>query len=368
MASSYTPTDAIQFAQNMVHGTPVENIMAAACDMANTFMWTFYPWGWTIGSLTATNLNQQTQGAGSPPTGGAQFTGNQQDYYLTGAWFSFPINLQFAGVSNNNFGGGWPIALATAATPGLTEAANVVTVTLSYPHNLPVGATLVGKTGTINGATVAGYNTTLTITSIPNTSQIIGTIATAGLANSGGSGDPGILRPIKMRIGRVDSDPPEWRELAALNPLGIELSRTAGIDTMKAYGWFTSANFFRFDASPQVSPGQLIQFQGEFQSKPTKITNLNLTTPFAFPDYYFETFMQGVLWKLYQLTDDPRAGGIQVNRNGTQMRIFTGQFGVFYDSLQQMARTEDLNAGDQFQFPEQPFGVGRSYWPGLYGV
>ena len=36
--------------------------------------------------------------------------------------------------------------------------------------------------------------------------------------------------------------------------------------------------------------------------------------------------------------------------------------------LQQMARTEDLNAGDQWQFPEQPLGIGRSYWPGLFGI
>lgn len=368
MPSSYSPNDAIAFAQNMIHGSPVTNVSAAACDMANTFMWTFYPWGWSIASLTPTSLNQQTQGSGSPPTGGAQFTGNQQDYYLTGAWFSYPISLLVGGTANNNYGGGWPIALANASTPGLTESGFTVTVTLNYPHNLPTGTILAGQTGTINGANVAGYNTTLTITNIPSTTSIVGTIATSGLANSGGSGDPNILRPLKMRICRLDSDPPEYRELAALSSLGPEFSRTAGIDTMKAYGWFSSSNFIRFDVAPQVSVGQLIQLQGEYQMKPTKITNSNLSTPFAFPDHYFEVFMEGLLWKLYQLTDDARAGGIQVNRNGTQMQIFTGQFGVFYQMLQQMARTEDLGNGDQFQFPEQSLGVGRSYWPGILGV
>lgn len=365
MASTYTPNDAITFAQNMVHGTPVSNISAAACDMANSFMWTFYPWGWSIASITATSLNQQTQGAGSPPTGGALFTGNQQDYTITGAWISYPISLNVSGTANNNYGGGWPLALATASTPGLTESGFSVTATTIYPHNLPSTAT---GTCTINGATVAGYNTTLTITSIPNNTTIIGTIGTSGLANSGGSGDPGILRPVKMRICRLDSDPPEYRELQLMNSLGPEFSRTAGIDTMKGVGWFSSTNFFRFDVAPQVANGQLIQLQGEYQQKPTRITNSNLSTPFSFPDVYFETFMEGVLWKLYQLTDDPRAGGIQVNRNGTQMQIFTGQFGVFYQCLQLMARTEDLGAGDAFQFPEQPLGTGRSYWPGLYGV
>jgi len=367
MPSSYCPSDAILLAQNMVHGAPVSGIATMACDMAYSYMWTFYRWGWSIQSLTPTNLNQQTQGAGSPPTGGAQFTGNQQDYTITGAWFSFPISLQVSGTANNNYGGGWPIALASASTPGLSESGSTVTVTLGYQHNLPLGTTLAGQTGTITGATVSGYNTTLTITSVPNNTSIIGTISTSGLGTSGGSGDPGILSPVKMRICRLDSNPPEYRELSALNPLGVELSRVAGINAMKAYGWFNSSNFFRFDVTPQVSQGQIIQFQGEYQAKPTKITDATLSTPFAFPDYYFEVFVQGLLWKLYQLVDDPRAGGIQVNRNGTQMKIFTGQFGIFYETLQQMARTEDLGNGDQFMYPETPMGSGNNFNPGLYG-
>ncbi len=368
MPSTYSPKDALDLVQEFAHGIPLTNVQAKLCDMINSLIWTFYPWGWSVGSLTPTNLNQQTQGSGSPPTGGALFTGNQQDYYLTGCWFSFPINLQYAGTTNNNFGGGWPVALATASTPGLTEAANVVTVTLTYPHNLPIGTTLAGLTGTINGATISGYNTTLTITSVPSTTSIIGTIATSGLANSGGSGDPGILRPLLMRICRIDTDPPEDRELMALSNLGVELTRTAGVDTMKAYTWFPAQNYFRFDTSPQVSLGNIIQLQGFYQIKPTKITNSNLNTPFSFPDYYFDAFVEGLKWKIYQLSDDPRAGGMAIQRNGHQAQSFTGQYGNFYQILQQMARTEDLNSGDQFQFPESPMGTGTSYWPGLFGI
>ncbi len=368
MASTYSPSDAISLVQQFAHGTPLTNVQAPLCDMINSMIWTFYPWGWSIASLTATNLNQQTQGSGSAPTGGAQFTGNQQDYYITGAWFTYPISLQVGGTSNNNYGGGWPIALATAATPGLTESGTTVTVTLGYQHNLPIGTTLAGLTGTISGATVAGYNTTLTITTVPNNTSIVGTIATGSLGNSGGSGDPKILRPVKMRICRLDSDPAEYRELSLLGNLSPEFSRTAGVDTMKALGWFASSNFFRFDVAPQVSTGQIIQLQGEYQQTPTKITNSNLTTPFSFPDTYFNVFVEGLKWKIYQLSDDQRAGGIAVSRNGGQVKQFTGQFGVFYEQLQQMARTEDMGAGDEFQFPQDPLGVGRSYWPGLLGV
>lgn len=365
MASTYSPNDAIQLVQQFGHGIPVVNTQANLCDMINSMIWTFYPWGWSISSLTPTSLNQQTQGAGTAPTGGAQFTGNQQDYYITGAWFSYPISLQVGGTSNNNYGGGWPIK----TTPnGLSESGSTVTVTLSYPHNLPLGTTLAGLTGTINGAVISGYNTTLTITTVPSTTTIVGTIVTSGLAVSGGSGDPRILRPLKMRICRLDSDPAEYRELSLLANLSPELSRTAGISTMKAVGWFDSQAFFRFDVSPQVGVGQLIQLQGEYQRYPTKITNSNLSTPFDFPDTYFNTFVEGLKWKIYQLSDDMRAGGIAVTRNGTQVKQMTGQFGVFYEQLQQMARTEDLGSGDEFQWPESPLGSGHQFFPGLYGL
>jgi len=341
-------------------------VQANLCDMINSMIWTYYPWGWSISSLTPTNLNQQTQGAGSPPTGGTNFTGNQQDYYITGAWFSFPINLQFGGVSNANFGGGWPIALAPN---GLSESDSTITVTLGYPHNLPVGSSLNGLTGTITGATVAGYNATLTITNIPSITQIVGTISNSGLANSGGSGAPNILRPVKMRIGRLDTDPPEWRELALLGNLSPELTIQSGIESMQSMGWFASANFFRMAKTPQVGQGQIIQIAGEYQMLPTKITDNNLATPFLFPDTYFNIFVEGLKWKIYQLSDDQRAGGIGIAKNGTLMKNYTGQYGIFIEQLMSMARTEDLNSGDEFQYPEDSLGsTSQGYGYGIYGL
>lgn len=365
MPSTYAPQDAINLVSQYAHGAPLTVPAPNIVDMVSSIMWRYYPWGWSILSLTQTNLTQLVQGPGSPPTGGAQFTGNQQDYTITGAWFTFPINLQFGNVTNNNFGGGFVIQ----TTPnGLSEAGNTVTINTQTAHNLPTGLTLAGLTGTIVGATVAGYNTTVTITNVPSNTQIVGTIVNAGLANSGGSGDPLILRPLKMRIARLDTNPPEYRELALLGNLGPELSRTAGIDTMGNVGWFASQNFFRLMNAPQVSQGQIIQLLGEYQTRPAKITASNLNTVFPFPDDYFNVMNEGLLWKVYMLLDDPRAGTAQLSRNGNMVEQFTGQLGNFMGMMKEMARTEDLAAGDEFQYPEQPLGVGRSYWPGLYGI
>jgi len=366
-ASTYSPADAISLVTQYAHGAPLSIPAPNIVDQINSMMWRYYPWGWSIASLTQTNMTQLTQGAGSPPTGGANFTGNQQDYKITGAWFTFPINLQFGGITNNNFGGGY---IVQQSPNGLSMVGGTVTINTQYAHNLPLGTVIAGLTGTIiSDGAITGYNgAVVTITSVPSNLQIIGTMAPTGLAASGGSGSPNILRPLKMRIARLDSNPPEYRELAALGNLSPELSRTAGIDTMKAVGWFSSQCFFRFDTSPQVSVGNIIQLLGEYQTLPTKITAANLTTPFPFPDEYFNVLDAGLLWRVYQLTDDPRAGGASMSKNGTTVEQYAGAMGIFMGMLKEMSRTEDLSAGDEFMYPEQPLGAGRSYWPGLCGI
>jgi|SRR5215472_868178 len=368
MPSTYSPQDAINLVTQYAHGAPLSIPSNVIVDQVNSIIWRYYPWGWSIASLNQTNLVQLTQGPGSPPTGGAQFTGNLQDYTITGAWFNYPINLQFANVTNNNFGGGF---IVNSGNGGLQEVGNNVTINFQYPHNLPLGATLAGTTGTVvtDVVTTPAWNgQTITITSIPTNEQILGTCVTTGLPNSGGSGAPQILRFLKMRMARLDTNPPEYRELAMLGNLSPELSRTAGIDTMGNIGWFASQNFLRLMNAPQVSQGQIIQVLGEYQFRPTKVTATSMTTPFPFPDDYFNVLDAGLLWRVYQLTDDPRAGGSQLSRNGSMVEQFAGQFGVFMSMLKEMARTEDLSAGDEFRYPESPMGVGRSYWPGLYGV
>jgi hypothetical protein len=365
--STYSPQDAINLVTQYAHGAPLSLTATQVVDQINSIIWRWYPWGWSIASLTQTNLTQLTHGAGSPPTGGANFTGNQQDYTITGAWFTFPININFSGTTNNNFGGGF---IVKASPNGLSMSGGTVTINTQYAHNLPLGTVVAGLTGTIiSDGAITGYNgAVVTITSVPTNLQIIGTMSPSGLTASGGSGSPNILRPLKMRIARLDTNPPEYRELAALGNLSPELSRTAGIDTMKAVGWFSSQDFFRFDLCPQVSVGQIIQLLGEYQTLPIKITNTNLTVPFPFPDEYFNVLDAGLLWRVYQLLDDPRAGGAQMSENGSSIKQYTGQMGMFMAMLKEMSRTEDLGAGDEFMYPEQPLGAGRSYWPGLYGI
>lgn len=180
--------------------------------------------------------------------------------------------------------------------------------------------------------------------------------------------DTNILRPIAARVVRTDITPNEWRELGFLQNLAPELSRLGGLDTLKAIRWIAGSNIIRFDIAIGISGTQTLQFQGEYQAVCPKIDETNLDVPFRFPDRYYNVFIEGLKWKIYQLADDPRAGTVQYTKNGVMNRVYTGQLGIFMDALFMMARTEDLGTGDQFMFPDSPFGVGRSYWPGIYGI
>lgn len=180
--------------------------------------------------------------------------------------------------------------------------------------------------------------------------------------------DTNILRPVALRLVRTDVTPNEYRELGLLANLSPELTRTGGLETIRAAGWYPAGNFIRLALAASVSSPQVLQIQGEYQTTPTKITQPGLNTVFAFPDHFFMVFVAGLLWQCYVLSDDPRAGAVQYQKNGTQMKVYTGQLGLFMDLMLQMARTEDLGAGDEFQWPDNPLGVGRSYWPGLYGL
>ncbi len=243
---SYTPQQAINLVQQFAHGVPLTGTEANICDMVNSWMWTQYPWSWSIASLTPITL-----------------TDGVQDY-----------------------------------TPTNTD----------------------------------------------------------------------ILRPLRFQIARTDTTPMEVRELSLLANLSIELTRRGGLDMNTACGFYAGPNFIRLMYAASVGPNQTLQLQGQYQKTPTRITDATMTNPFPFDDNYFSVFVEGIKYYIYKLSDDPRAGTIQMSKNGRFQQVFTGQLGIFMYHLNYMASREELQTGDQFQFPETGLGQGRSYWPGLFGL
>lgn len=246
LTPSYTPQQAVNLVSQFVHGAPLAGVEANICDTINSWMWTYYPWSWTIASLT-------------------------------------PISM-------------------------------------------------------IDG--VQDYRPT----------------------------NQDILRILKVRLVRTDVVPMEARELAMLSDLGVELTRKGGIDANTAFGYFASTNVLRMLLAASVGASQSIQIQGEYVKAPTRITDSTLDTPFAFPDQMFLVFIEGIKYLIYKLTDDPRAGSIQLIKNGRYEQVFSGQLGLFMHQLNYAARNENLSTGDQFQYPESGLGQRQNFWPGLLGM
>lgn len=236
---------------------------------------------------------------------------------------------------------------------------DAITLVQNFVHGVPVTAVQSNLCDMINSMIWIHYPWPWTIASLTPIPLVAGT-------QDYTPSNTDILRPLKMRTARTDITPNEFRELDLLANLAPDRTWTGGLDTLRAVGWYPSLNFFRYDVTVNIGVGQTMQLQGEYQKRPTKITDATLATPFVFPDQYFHVFVEGLKWKIYQLADDPRAGGLQKDNRGNVTA--TGQYGIFLAGLDVMARTEDLGAGDEFAFPSRSLGVKTHTLPGIFGL
>lgn len=67
MPFNYTPANAVTVVREMTKNIPYTAIDSQTCDMINSIMWNFYPFSWTINSLTAVSVTDGNQDVGSAP-------------------------------------------------------------------------------------------------------------------------------------------------------------------------------------------------------------------------------------------------------------------------------------------------------------
>lgn len=170
-------------------------------------------------------------------------------------------------------------------------------------------------------------------------------------------------RWINPRLIRTDVTPQRNQPIKMAKHLEVEVQRQGSVDTIQSVSYEPTVNSFRLDITPQISGTLTMQLAGDYQQLPTKLKSINLAMPF--PDSYFNVALEGVLWMLYRLADDPRAGGVSINRPGD--KDSQGQQGVFASALEQMKRDEDNADEMQTRFPEDAMGFGRNnntaIWP-----
>ena len=170
-----------------------------------------------------------------------------------------------------------------------------------------------------------------------------------------------------LRIARTDISPIEYRELNIRNFLAVDVTPRGTLNSIRAASIEPSLTAgIRLEMAPSIASPTVLKIYGEYQFASTRITQANMNTPLVQPDDYFDTFLEGVKWKIYQFSDDPRAGTLQVTRNGE--RTATGQLGIWLNSLNDMQRAEDFGDGQESLHPEDPLGFTRAGNPGLFGM
>jgi hypothetical protein len=164
------------------------------------------------------------------------------------------------------------------------------------------------------------------------------------------------------RILRTDVTPFQIQPIKIAGHLEGEVQRQGSINTIQSISYEPQINSFRLDIPLQVSGTTSYLISLDYQSKPIKVTAI--TQKICPPDQYYSSFLEGVLWGFYRLSDDPRTGSVTINRAGDKQ--YTGQLGVFMDTLETMKRMEDSGEALDTRYPEEPLGWVRTGNPGIF--
>ena len=165
---------------------------------------------------------------------------------------------------------------------------------------------------------------------------------------------PNILRPLKATIWRTDILPADTRELSIVRDLGVDLyPRTymaiSQVSLQQATG------LFRLNSAVNIPTGMQLELRVDYQIDPIKITDLS--QPIWFQDHYAVVALEGLLYWVYKLADDARAGAAQTDAFG-RITGYTGQLGTYKAALNRMKSAEDFGFTDSV-FPSEPMGVPR---------
>lgn len=151
-----------------------------------------------------------------------------------------------------------------------------------------------------------------------------------------------------LEVKDTSQTPTPRRWLSQKDHLSVEVVTKGGLDSIRFYSWESTISKLRLNMAAAVPSGTVLKIEGEIQTTPTEITGSTLTTALLLPDYYFQVFLEGVRWKFYELTDDSRAGALQVVGN---KQVYSGQLGVFMDALLDMAKSEDFSNAEDVIYP-----------------
>lgn len=160
-------------------------------------------------------------------------------------------------------------------------------------------------------------------------------------------------RPLAFSLVRTDTSPYQHLEIGVKGTLTIDMVKRSPY-AIRSASYEPAYGVMRLESAPVVASGTTWELRGVYQRLHSKVTS---TSSLAwFDDQYQQVALDGLLYFLYKLADDPRAGTATKQEDGKA--VYSGQLADFMDGLDNMAKNEDLGSVDAI-FPDVAMGAGR---------
>jgi len=164
----------------------------------------------------------------------------------------------------------------------------------------------------------------------------------------------------------VNSEPAYRQELEVIKDLRL----IHGRQIPHAISYEPSKNAFRlFPRVPDSFTAPNYMVDGIYKKRPTKITAANIqNTTLPFDDVFLSVMLESIKWAAMRIGGDPRAGDLQIRQNG--QRVYTGQYGIMKERIEEMAQTEAVDLGNPVIAPREayPRVRGAGGYTGATGV
>jgi hypothetical protein len=165
---------------------------------------------------------------------------------------------------------------------------------------------------------------------------------------------PNIMRALKASLVRTDVTPHQHRDITVSNDLSVDLVPRSWY-AINLVSLQQALGLFRLQSAVNVPIGARLELRVDYQINPAKVTGLS--NPLWFDDRYSAVAFEGLLYWIYKLADDSRAGAAEINSD-SMVPVYTGQLGIYKGALSRMKAAENFGATD-FVFPYEPMGTGR---------
>lgn len=168
-----------------------------------------------------------------------------------------------------------------------------------------------------------------------------------------------ILRLMNARITRTDTTPEQDITLDIQEALEVDAIARSPFG-IRCISHEAEAGGLRLESAVQVASGTSWEIRGSYQIHPIKVASLGLGL--WFHDEHFMVAVEGILYWMYRLADDSRAGTAMADPV-TRRVSYSGQLAVFHSRIDQMWATEELQGTENWS-PEISIGAGVNHFDG----